>query len=181
MNILKRIMTESICVVVTGRHPDKVKEFVNKLVNYVDPVITIKVFEDSGEKELRDLYPCRNVIYSNSIETIDLKDAFVRHDAYCTVCQCMDKDDKVIRVLQDAALCSNKTICGNHSIDTESLILSLRNSMCNKHGLPVEVAINMVTDVVTHNIHLDENGEIEFIDKINKTGDEHTIESVFRI
>lgn len=143
---------------VTGEQGCGKTTLLKALVEYINPIFTLRIQELIFELNLRKLYPYRNILSFRETGTVSGQEAL----------DLQKKTDGVVTILGEVAtapvarwlvqlsqVASKFTIFTHHAKTTESLIVSLRNALLQEGGFTNEmVAEEQVVDTVSFDVHM---------------------------
>ena len=185
--IIKWIVKGCQVTGITGAQGSGKTTLLMALINFISPSYTLRIQEMNFELHLRDIYPNRNIVSFRETESISAQeglDSQKKTDGTVNILGEIASAKTGSYMIQMAMTASLFTMFTHHAVSTESLVLSLRNSLLECGQFQNErIAEEQVVRVLDFDIHLnkDINGHryIERITEIIPESKEKQIERLF--
>ncbi|MDF2589597.1 MAG: cpaF1 [Anaerocolumna sp.] len=148
---------------ITGEQGCGKTTLLKALVEYINPVYTLRIQELIFELNLRKLYPYRNILSFKETSTVSGQDALdlqKKTDGTVTILGEVATAPVARWLVQLSQVASKFTIFTHHAKTTNNLIMSLRNALLQEGGFHNEmVAEEQVVDTVNFDIHMVKTAE----------------------
>jgi pilus assembly protein CpaF len=158
IEVMKWLIKGCQVIGITGEQGCGKTTLLKALVEYINPIFTLRIQELIFELNLRKLYPYRNILSFRETGTVSGQEAL----------NLQKKTDGVVTILGEVAtapvarwlvqlsqVASKFTIFTHHAKTTESLIINLRNALLQDGGFTNEmVAEEQVVVTVNFDIHM---------------------------
>ncbi len=185
--IIKWIVKGCQVTGITGAQGSGKTTLLMALINFISPSYTLRIQEMNFELHLRDIYPNRNIVSFRETESISAQEGLdlqKKTDGTVNILGEIASAKTGSYMIQMAMTASLFTMFTHHAVSTESLVLSLRNSLLECGQFQNErIAEEQVVRVLDFDIHLnkDINGHryIERITEIIPESKEKQIERLF--
>lgn len=143
---------------ITGEQGCGKTTLLKALVEYINPIYTLRIQELIFELNLRKLYPKRNILSFKETSTVSGQEALdlqKKTDGTVTILGEVATAPVARWLVQLSQVASKFTIFTHHAKTTHSLVMSLRNALLQEGGFNNEnVAEEQVADTVNFDIHM---------------------------
>lgn len=143
---------------ITGEQGCGKTTLLKALVEYINPVYTLRIQELIFELNLRKLYPDRNILSFKETSTVSGQEALdlqKKTDGTVTILGEVASAPVARWLVQLSQVASKFTIFTHHAKTAENLVISLRNALLQEGGFTNEkVAEEQVADTVNFDIHM---------------------------
>lgn len=173
ISILKWIVKGCQVTGITGAQGSGKTTLLMALIHFISPSYTLRIQEMNFELHLRDIYPNRNIVSFRETESISAQEGLdlqKKTDGTVNILGEIASAKTGSYMIQMAMTASLFTIFTHHAVSTESLILSLRNSLLECGQFQNErIAEEQVVRVLDFDIHLnkDINGH-RYVERITE-------------
>ncbi|NLZ80841.1 MAG: Flp pilus assembly complex ATPase component TadA [Clostridiales bacterium] len=158
ISILKWIVKGCQVTGITGSQGSGKTTLLMALINFISPSYTLRIQEMNFELHLRDIYPNRNIVSFRETESISAQEGLdlqKKTDGTVNILGEIANAKTGSYMIQMAMTASLFTMFTHHAVSTESLILSLRNSLLECGQFQNErIAEEQVVRVLDFDIHL---------------------------
>ena len=148
---------------ITGEQGCGKTTLLKALVEFINPIYTLRVQELIFELNLRKLYPHRNILTFKETATVSGQEALdlqKKTDGTVTILGEVASAPVARWLVQLSQVASKFTIFTHHAKTAENLVMSLRNSLLQEGGFTNEsVAEEQVIDTVNFDIHMNKSVE----------------------
>ena len=148
---------------ITGEQGCGKTTLLKALVEFINPIYTLRVQELIFELNLRKLYPHRNILTFKETATVSGQEALdlqKKTDGTVTILGEVASAPVARWLVQLSQVASKFTIFTHHAKTSENLVMSLRNSLLQEGGFTNEsVAEEQVIDTVNFDIHMNKSVE----------------------
>lgn len=167
-------------IAITGEQGCGKTTLLKALVEYINPIYTLRIQELIFELNLRKLYPNRNILSFKETATVSGQDALdiqKKTDGTVTILGEVASAPVARWLVQLSQVASKFTLFTHHAKTSEGLVIYLRNALLQEGGFTNEIiAEEQVVDAVNFDIHMIKTPEghrlIERITEIIPIGDE---------
>jgi pilus assembly protein CpaF len=143
---------------ITGEQGCGKTTLLKALVEYINPIYTLRIQELIFELNLRKLYPHRNILSFKETTTVSGQEALdlqKKTDGTVTILGEVATAPVARWLVQLSQVASKFTIFTHHAKTAENLVTSLRNALLQEGGFTNEaVAEEQVVDTVNFDIHM---------------------------
>ncbi len=143
---------------ITGEQGCGKTTLLKALVEYINPIYTLRIQELIFELNLRNLYPHRNILSFKETATVSGQEALdlqKKTDGTVTILGEVASAPVARWLVQLSQVASKFTIFTHHAKTAENLVISLRNALLQEGGFTNEaVAEEQVVDTVNFDIHM---------------------------
>lgn len=173
---------------ITGEQGCGKTTLLKALVEYINPIYTLRIQELIFELNLRKLYPNRNILSFKETATVSGQDALdiqKKTDGTVTILGEVASAPVARWLVQLSQVASKFTLFTHHAKTSEGLVIYLRNALLQEGGFTNErIAEEQVVDAVNFDIHMIRTPEghrlIERITEIEPIGDEDFVSDNLR-
>lgn len=167
-------------IAITGEQGCGKTTLLKALVEYINPIFTLRIQELIFELNLRKLYPYRNILSFKETATVTGQDALdiqKKTDGTVTILGEVASAPVARWLVQLSQVASKFTLFTHHAKTASGLVIYLRNALLQEGGFTNEIiAEEQVVDTVNFDIHMIKTPEghrlIERITEIVPIGDE---------
>lgn len=159
INFLRFLMEGQQTAIITGRQGSGKTTFLQTLIRFVDPRLTIRVIEMAFELYLREMYPERNIVSFQETATVtamEAQDFTKKSDGAVGIVGEIAQDAVAERWLQYTRIASIFTLATHHANRTEDLVTGLRDHIVSAGHIPSPEAVErQVLEGLKFDIHVD--------------------------
>jgi pilus assembly protein CpaF len=158
METIKWLIKGCQVIGITGEQGCGKTTLLKSLIEYINPIYTLRVQELIFELNLRKLYPNRNILSFRETPTVNGQEALdlqKKTDGTVTILGEVATAPVARWLVQLSQVASKFTVFTHHAKTTNHLVASLRNALLQEGGFTNEViAEEQVVDTVNFDIHM---------------------------
>ena len=170
---LKYIIRGARNIAITGEPNSGKTTFLTSIVKNIYPTMNIRVYENSFELHLRNIYPFYNILSIKETDKIPAKEALELQkysNGNVSIIGELNNDEVASNMIQSAFVYNKFTIFTHYAKTFPLLLTSIRNSLLRTNMFTNEnIALEQVVNVINFDIHLKKSAEGDrYIERITE-------------